>query len=326
MRGVRTRWRRVSTVAAVAVFAIAGCSSRNAGRPSDSRTSGADPVVVIAGDISTAGTPDASAATAGLVLSLHPTRVLTVGDNQYNTGSSIAFQKFFSRTWGRFKTLIRPTPGHHEYYVDRTARGYFSYFGAAANNATQQSCRASCAGYYSFDLGHWHLIALNTNHYLTKPTAICAFVACDSTSAQLAWLRADLAATTRPCVLAYWSDPRWSSGTRHGSNPVLGPVWQALYAAHTDLVVNGHEHLYERFAKQNPDGRADPLGIREITAGTGGNALYPFGPPLANSEMRNDTTHGVLELTLHADSYTWRFVAAEGTFTDSGTTRCNAKK
>lgn len=314
-------------VAAVAVvLAAAACSSSPSPAPSPSSTSSdSDPVAVIAGDISTAGVPGAAALTAKLVESVRPIAVLTVGDNQYNTGSSAAFNKYFNQTWGAFKSLIHPSPGHHEYYTDHSARGYFTYFGAAANNASQPDCKASCEGYYSFDLGDWHLIALNTNHYVTKPKQVCAFVGCDANSAQLTWLRADLAANTKPCVLAYWSDPRWSSGTRHGSNPVIGPIWDALYAAHADVVVNGHEHMYERFAKQSPSGQADPKGIREFVAGTGGNALYPLGAPIANSQVRNNTNHGVLKVTLHPDSYTWQFLSAGGSFTDSGTTQCNAK-
>ncbi|HUD11646.1 MAG TPA: cellulase family glycosylhydrolase [Candidatus Saccharimonadia bacterium] len=287
----------------------------------DSATS--DPVVVAAGDISTGTTDGGNKQTSDLVLSLKPTAVITMGDNQYNTGSAADFAKYFAPTWGRFKNLIHPAPGHHEYYTDHTAAGYYSYFGAAANNASQPNCKSSCEGYYSFNLGSWHLIALNTNHYLTSPKAVCAFVACDASSAQVAWLKQDLANNTQACTLAYWSDPRWTSGTTHGSNPVIGPIWDALYAGHADLALNGHEHLYERFAKQNPQGQADPAGIREIIAGTGGNDLYPFGTPIANSQMRNDTSKGVLQLTLHSDSYTWQFVPATGTFTDFGTQACN---
>lgn len=286
---------------------------------------GPDPVVAVAGDISVPGGKGQSMPTSNLILSIKPNRVLTVGDNQYNNGSLADFDKSFSRSWGRFKNLIRPTPGHHEYYTDPGATGYYSYFGAAANNASEPSCTSSCKGYYSFDHGHWHLIALNTNHFTTKPLAVCAYVACGASSAQVAWLKTDLATNTQPCVLAYWSDPRWSTGTRHGSNPVIGPIWDALYAAHADLVINGHEHLYERFAKQNPLGEADAKGIREITAGTGGNSLYPFGRPIVNSEIRNDTSHGILKLTLHSDSYTWRFISVGATFTDQGSTQCNAK-
>ncbi len=311
-----------------AAMLAAACSSGGSTRPTPWPSgSGHDPVVAIAGDIETAGVQDAAGQTAAIIERLHPSAVLTVGDNQYNKGSQAAFEKYFAKTWGKFKNIIHPAPGHHEYYLDHSARGYFTYFGAAADNGAQPNCKASCEGYYSFDLGDWHLIALNTNHYRTRPKAVCAFVACNESSAQVAWLKADLRANTKPCVLAYWSDPRYSSGTMHGSNPVIGPIWEALYAAHADLAVNGHEHMYERFAQQNPRGEADRDGIREIVSGTGGNALYPIGPPLPNSQVAANKTHGVLVVTLHPDSYSWRFMPVSGeTFTDHGTAACNAKR
>ncbi|MDQ6936865.1 MAG: metallophosphoesterase [Actinomycetota bacterium] len=331
-----THWRstpRIWLVLAVLAVLVLGASGyvvyrgvgHGNGAAGPTATTAPDPVVVVDGDISTAGGCDASQETSDVILSLSPRQVLTTGDNQYNTGAAAKFDTYFNKTWGRFKDLIRPSPGHHEYYSDHRASGYFRYFGAAANNATEPGCTAGCKGYYSFDVGSWHLIALNTNHYLTRPRDVCAFVACDASSAQLAWLKQDLAATSAPCVLAYWSDPRWSSGTRHGSNPVIGPIWDVLTAAHADLVVNGHEHVYERFAKQNADGQADPNGIREIVAGTGGNSLYPFGAPIANSEVRNNANNGVLKLTLHPGSYTWQFLSVSGSFTDTGTSACNPK-
>lgn len=324
-----SRPRGLIVTALVTATIASACSSGGPAHPSSTPSSGSqhDPVIAVAGDIETAGVQDAAGETAAVIERLHPTAVLTVGDNQYNNGSQAAFEKYFNRTWGRFKSLIHPTPGHHEYYLDHTASGYFTYFGAAANNASQPHCTASCDGYYSFDLGDWHLVALNTNHYRSGPKAVCAFVACAAGSSQVSWLKADLRANTKPCVLAYWSDPRWSSGTRHGSNPVMGPIWDALYAAHADLAVNGHEHMYERFGKQDPGGGADQAGIREMVTGTGGNVLYPLGSRIANSQRSNNTTHGVLDLTLHPHSYSWRFVPVSGeTFTDSGTTTCNRKR
>ena len=250
--------------------------------------------------------------------------MLVLGDSQYNDGFAAQYSQYFDKLWGQFKNIIHPAPGHHDYYTDATAAGYYGYYGAAANNSTQPNCTASCEGYYSFDIGNWHIVALNTNHYTGGALQVCAYVACDATSAQVTWLKRDLAASTKPCRLAFWSDPRWSSGTKHGSNPVIGPIWDALYAAHVDLALNGHEHEYERFAKQNPNGAADAAGIREIVSGTGGNGLYPFGTPLNNSQVRDNVTHGVLKLTLHSDSYTWNFLPVDGTFTDTGTQTCNA--
>ena len=282
-----------------------------------------DKVIAAAGDISTSTLTGPPKQTADAILALNPDGVLVLGDSQYNDGFAAQYSSYFDKLWGQFKSKIHPAPGHHDYYTDSTAAGYYGYYGAAANNASQPNCTASCEGYYSFNLGNWHLIALNTNHYTTTPLQVCAYVPCNATSAQVTWLKADLAANTKPCVLAYWSDPRFASGTKHGSNPVIGPIWDALYAGHVDIALNGHEHEYERFGKQNPSAVADNAGIREFIVGTGGNGLYPFGTPVANSEVRNNVTHGVLKLTLHADSYDWNFLPVDGTFTDSGTTTCN---
>ena len=283
-----------------------------------------DKVIAAAGDISTATLTGPAKLTSDLIISLNPDGVLVLGDSQYNDGFASQYSQYFDKLWGRFKANIHPAPGHHDYYTDSTAAGYYGYYGAAANNSSQPNCTSSCEGYYSFDIGNWHIVALNTNHFNATSSAICAYVPCDATSAQVTWLKQDLAATAKPCRLAFWSDPRWSSGTKHGSNAALGAFWTALYAAHADLVLNGHEHNYERFAKQNPSGTADSAGIREIVSGTGGNGLYPFGTPLSNSQARDNATHGVLKLTLHSDSYNWDFLPADGTFTDTGTQTCNA--
>jgi calcineurin-like phosphoesterase family protein len=277
-----------------------------------------DIVLDAAGDISTRTKTGGNKLTSDLVLSLNPDHVLTMGDNQYDNGALADFQAYFNSTWGRFKSKIHPSPGHHDYYTDANAAGYYTYFGAAATPRNPM-CTSGCEGYYSFDLGNWHLIALNTNHHN------CAYVACGPGSAQVNWLAADLAANTKPCVLAYWADPRWSSGTKHGSNRAVDAIWDALSAARVDIALNGHEHFYERFAKQNSDGAATADGIRQFTVGTGGNApLYPFGTPIANSEVRDNSTRGVLQMTLHANSYHWSFKPIPGgSFTDSGTGTCN---
>ncbi len=160
-------------------------------------------------------------------------------------------------------------------------------------------------------------MVINTNNN-------CAIIACGAGSAQEQWLRADLAANPRTCTLAYWHHPRFSSGTTHGSHVSLQPIWQALYDYGADVVLSGHEHNYERFALQDPSGVADPRGIREFVTGTGGRSHYGFAStPVANSEVRNSTTYGVLKLTLHAASYDWQFIpVAGGTFTDSGAGTC----
>ena len=259
----------------------------------------ADPVIAAAGDI--CGSPTDCAPTAALLGQINPTRVLTLGDNAYQDGSPSQYTSYYDPNWGKYKTKTSPAPGNHDYHTSGGA-GYFGYFGSQAP-----------APYYSFDLGSWHLISLNGE------------VSVSTGSAQETWLKADLAAHPGQCTLAYWHEPRFSSGSVHGSDSSFDPFWRDLYAAGADVVLNGHEHNYERFAPQNPSGQTDSKGIREFVVGTGGadEGSYPFGTPVANSEVRKSTTHGVLKLTLHPGSYDWQFVPAAGSsFTDSGSGSC----
>jgi hypothetical protein len=233
--------------------------------------------------------------------------IFTVGDNAYPDGTDEQFTNCFGPTWGRHKSRIRPSPGNHEYHV-LGASGYFNYFGAAAGEADK--------GYYSYDIGGWHIIALNSE---------CSAVGgCGSNSPQGLWLQADLAANPSPCTIAYWHQPRFSSGTRHGGDTDMRPFWQLLYNAGADIVLNGHEHNYERFAPQDPNGAGDSQhGIRQFIVGTGGSDLYNFGIMQPNSDVRNSDTHGVLKLTLYPGSYAWEFIPIAGqAFTDSGSANC----
>jgi acid phosphatase type 7 len=245
-------------------------------------------------------------ATSNLLTSGPLAAVLTLGDNQYEDNAYSKYQVSYHPSWGRVKSLIRPGIGNHE-YLTASAAGYFQYFGAAAGDPSK--------GYYSFDVGSWHLIALNSN---------CSQVGgCGSGSPQEQWLRADLAAHSNACTLAYWHHPRWSSG-QHGSNTSYNAFWQDLYAAHADVVLNGHDHDYERFAPQAPDGSGNVNGLREFVVGTGGKNHYGFTTVQPNSEVRNSDTYGVLKLTLHPTSYDWRFIPVAGrSFADSGTTSCH---
>ena len=257
-----------------------------------------DPVITAAGDI--CSTASDCAATAQLIEAVAPTRVLTLGDNAYPDGSGADYTSYYDPNWGRFKSKTSPAPGNHDYHTAGAA-GYFAYFGAQAP-----------AAYYSYDLGGWHLISLNGELDHTAG------------SAQETWLKNDLAAHPASCTLAYWHEPRFSSGAQHGSDSSFDPFWRDLYAAGADIVLNGHDHDYERFAPQNPDGNADANGIREFVVGTGGASHYTFGSPIANSEVRDDTSYGVLKLTLHSSSYDWQFVPIAGaSFTDSGSTACH---
>ncbi|MGH7569726.1 MAG: PKD domain-containing protein [Gemmatimonadales bacterium] len=232
-----------------------------------------------------------------------PGTVFTAGDNVRGGASLSDFQNCYAPSWGRHLARTRPAPGDEDYKTTGAA-GYFSYFGAAAGQAGK--------GYYSYDLGAWHIVVLNSS------------VSMAVGSAQEQWLKADLAATTRQCVLAYWHFPRFSSsGT--AVNTAVKPLWDALYAAGADVVINAHFRVYERFAPQTPTGAADAAGgIRQFTVGTGGQAVDGFGTPQLNSQVRASGTYGVLKLTLNADSYSWQFVPIAGqTFTDSGTTACH---
>ncbi|PYP58838.1 MAG: hypothetical protein DMD44_06825, partial [Gemmatimonadetes bacterium] len=261
-------------------------------------------VLVGAGDIANCSSTG-DEATAALLDGIQGT-VFTSGDNVYPSGSSSDFANCYTPTWGRHKARTRPTPGIHDYNTSG-ASAYFAYFGSAAGTAGK--------GYYSYDLGAWHVVALNSQ------------IDISATSAQLAWLKSDLAAASGRCIVAHFYLPRFSSGTTHGGTTAVQAAWQVLYDAHAELVLNGHEHNYERFAPQTPTGAADPQsGIREFVVGTGGSESgYPFGTPVANSEVRNNTTFGVLQLTLDSASYSWKFVPVAGkTFTDGGTAPCHA--
>ena len=266
-----------------------------------------DPVLVGAGDIATCSSTG-DEATANLLDDIAGT-VITLGDNAYSSGTSAEYTNCYGPSWGRHLARTRPTPGNHEYNT-LNATGYYGYFGAAAGDPTK--------GYYSYDLGAWHIIVLNSN-------SSCTTISCAAGSAQDTWLRNELATHTNVCTLAYWHHPRFNSGASHGNNTAVANFWNALYQYGADVILNGHEHVYERFAPQTPAAVADPTnGIRQFTVGTGGASHYSFGTIQPNSEVRNGTTYGVLKLTLHATSYDWQFVPVTGgTFTDSGTGSCH---
>ena len=266
-----------------------------------------DPVLVGAGDIASCSS-SGDEATAALLDAI-PGTVYLLGDNVYDSGTSTEYTNCYAPSWGRHKARTKPTPGNHEYNT-LDATGYYGYFGSAAGDPSK--------GYYSYDLGAWHIIVLNSN-------SSCSTISCALGSAQDTWLRADLAAHANVCTLAYWHHPRFNSGASHGNNTAVANFWDALYAYGADVVLNGHEHIYERFAPQTPGAVADPVnGIRQFTVGTGGRSHYTIGTVKANSEVRNGSTYGVLKLTLHATSYDWQFVPLAGaTFTDSGTGQCH---
>lgn len=270
-------------------------------------SAGTDVMVMAAGDIAcptTAAAYNGGEGTATQCRQKHTSdlvlgadAVLALGDEQYASGSLTQYKAVYDPTWGRMKSVTYPTPGDHE-YQSGSAQGYFSYFGVPA--------------YYSFDLGSWHIISLNSemDH--------------SAGSAQEQWLSGDLAATAQPCTAAFWGSPTFSSGV-HGNNTSFRPFWDDLYAARADLVLAGDDHDYERFAKQAPDGTAAGDGIRQFVVGTGGRDLSGFRTIQPNSQARAKV-FGVLQLRLGAGDYSWNYLTESGgTFSDSGTAACNPK-
>ena len=269
-----------------------------------------EPVNIIAvGDIAQCnGLPAAdsdAAKTALLIDSLAPlTPLLLLGDLAYVAGTPAEYQNCYDPTYGRFKARSYPAPGNHDYGV-AGADTYYSYFGSRAGPDRR--------GYYSVDIGSWHVISLNSNIDMTVG------------SPQEIWLRADLAANrNKKCTLAYWHHPRFSSSSVHGNDPRSTDVWRTLYEFNADVVLVGHDHTYERFAPQDPDANADPIkGIRQFVIGTGGAALYGFGAPQPNSEVRGAGSFGVARFSLGDGMYRWEFLPIPGnTFADSGEANC----
>ena len=279
-------------------------TATDAQTPTPSPTTSADttPTLIAAGDIA-ACDEEADSATAAMVESLEGT-VATLGDNVYPSGSDAAYAECYDPVWGSFLGRTRPAIGNHDMQDDGGA-AYHRYFGDRAGRPGE--------AWYSYELGAWHVVVLDSN---------CEVVACAPGSPQHEWLLADLAASDVRCTVAYYHHPRFSSGP-HGDYPPVAPLWDALAAADADPLLVGHDHLYERFAPQAPDGSSDPSGIRQITVGTGGKALYAAERVAPNSELIIDDAFGVLELTLHADAYDWRFVTVDGTTADSGSGECH---
>ena len=321
------------SVLAIAIPMVASsCADASLARAVVSAVTNRAPVIAAAGDIACdpadasfrggAGTGYAceQQATADLLVGHGYTAVLPLGDNQYYCGSLAAYDASYDKSWGKVKSISHPVPGIHEYLTspgstgatgcddsNAGAAGYFAYFGSAAGTPGQ--------GWYSYDVGAWHLIALNTQ---------CSRVGgCGAGSPQGKWLASDLAAHRGQCILAYWHIPLFSSGGYANSNSL--PFWQMLYAAHADLVLDGNAHIYERFAPQSPIGVSDPEnGITQITVGTGGGDHTGVGTPTAaNSVIRNTASFGILAITLQPAAYSWRFIATAGSFTDSGSAVCH---
>ena len=288
--------------AGLAIF-YSGLAISKSASPAEDQTA----VLVGGGDIADCADLSGAEATAKLLEKI-PGTVMAIGDLAYPSGTKEEFDNCYDKTWGRVKFRTRPAAGNHEFH-SAAATPYFEYFGALAGD--------SKTGYYSYELGQWHIIVLNSE---------CRDVGGgDAGSPQEKWLRADLGAHPVACTLAYWHKPLFSSGGAHGNDPTVKTLFQALYDANADVVVNGHDHDYERFAPQDPEGAPDPKrGIREFVAGTGGKNHRPFGEPKPNSELRDATAFGVLKLTLKPKGYDWQFIPEPGKgFTDSGSGKCH---
>jgi hypothetical protein len=270
--------------------------------------------VGIAGDIACSAADNATAtarrchqmATSDLLRSVGI--VITTGDNQYERGELSEFEKSYAASWGRFLDKTYPSVGNHDYLTPE-ASGYFSYFGARAGDPAE--------GWYAFDYAGWHFIALNSN---CTPAG-----GCGPSSPQVRWLKGDLAKSTARCTVAFWHKPRWASG-QYADDDRYAAFWQTLYEGNAEIVLNGHDHNYQRYAPLDPRGvRDDARGLRQYIVGTGGRSHYPvLDGPIPNREAADDTTFGILELTLHDGAYDWRFVPEAGdTYHDRGSGVCH---
>jgi len=309
---IRVRHRKLWLVPIVAALACAVAALVVLGsyetRSAQAQTTSA--VVVGAGDIASCSSTGDSA-TAKLLANISGT-VLAIGDNAYGEGSLAQYNNCFGPTWGQFKARTQPVVGNHEYRTNG-ASGYFNYFGAGRD-------------VYSYDRGAWHIIALNSecNYWATGYKDGPSQCSSQKQADMIAWLKADLANNPTACTLAYFHQPRFSSG-QGGNATETQEIWNALYAANADVVLSGHDHVYERFAPQTPSGQLDTArGIREFVVGSGGVNHGRFNTIKPNSQVRNATAFGVLKLTLNPTSYDWKFVPQAGkSFTDSGTYGCH---
>jgi hypothetical protein len=306
-------WRRAAAFHGALALAVVAGGCRDLGPGSELQTLAdtaawvnpapvGPPVLLAAGDV--ARCRQAGDDTTAALLDTLAGTVLALGDQAYSRGSAAEYRDCYHPSWGRHRARTRPAPGNHE-YGSTGAAPYFAYFGDAAG--------PSGRGYYSMDIGGWHVISLNSN------------VAMHAGSAQARWLQADLATHPSRCTLAFWHHPRFSSGT-HGSDPDVAPLWQVLADAGADVVLAGHDHIYERFARMSADGAVDDVnGIRSFVVGTGGADLYPFRDvPVVGSEVRYNERFGVLRLTLRDDAYAWAFIpVGGGAPIDAGEEQCH---
>lgn len=265
----------------------------------------ATPAILLgAGDISICGQKGDDE--TALLLEVENGEIFTAGDNSNEDGFMYQYQKCFEPSWGRLMNRLHPVPGNHDYYGD-DGKSYYEYFGERAGPPGK--------GYYSYDLGAWHIVALNSN---------CDYVSCRPDSAQLKWLREDLEANKTQCTLAYWHDPMVGSALHDYYYGVL-PFWEALYDYGAEIIVNGHNHIFEVFSPQNPELKPDlENGIAQFIVGTGGASHYSFTDIKPNSIIRDNTSFGIIKFKLFENQYEWEFIpVAEGDFTSTGSGLCH---
>lgn len=276
-----------------------------------------DALLIGAGDIAECGRRLVHAkATAAIIQKFPTATIFTAGDDAYGNGTGNEFKDCYGQSWGGFKDRTRPSPGNHDYGIylsppRNNANPYFNYFGANAGTAGR--------GYYSYDLGGWHVVSLNS--MADQPGA-------PKMADQIAWLRNDLDHNEKRCILAYWHHPLFSSGSEHGDDLTdpgrsMTPLWDVLLQHKADMILNGHDHHYERFALQDAAHRATPNGIREIIVGTGGGEDRGLGTVKANSQVRLAHVYGVLLMTLHPNGYEWGFIDVSGNVRDQGSSECH---
>jgi hypothetical protein len=312
---MRTSGVKTLGFAVVGVLALTACGAATTGTttgrtPDTARlAAAADPgvKVVAVGDIACppgkrpTATTCRQGATRRIASSLAPANVIALGDLQYQKGSYRGFTHAYAKSWGKLRGITSPVAGNHEYYTPG-ARGYYRYF------KTRQPGRP---GYYRQEINGWQLYVLNSN---------CSQVSC---AVERTWLDQEMSAHPSTCAIIATHHPRFSSGGEHGSSRAMQPFWQIAYAHGVDIALSGHDHDYERFAPMNPDGGLDNgRGIRQFVSGAGGRSLYPKGTTVPGSESFLNTAFGVLELTLHATTYDWRFVDTAGQVRDSGSWHC----
>ncbi len=314
---------QIALLAALTLAACNGIYQRKNSNANLPKLTGKPLIVVAAGDIACdpessrynqkKGTSDGChmKSTSDMAMAQNPDAVLALGDNQYESGGLLAFKESYDPTWGRMKAKTYPVPGNHEYHV-RGAKPYYEYFGDRAGDPAK--------GYYSFNLGPWHIIALNSN---------CGEVSCGTGSEQEKWLRADLAANHSACTLAYWHAPRFSSGL-HGDSAAFSAFWRDLFDARADVVLNGHDHDYERFSPQTPNAASDEArGIREFVVGTGGKNLRGFARGVAwhrnhNGDTRQSVYFGILRMDLYPTGYSWKYLSEHpDKYSDEGVSLCH---